>query len=136
MSLLFQNRLLNGAHSISHINTAWKVSKYGFLFGPYFAVFRLNTGKYGPEKIRYLDTFHAVKSSFRRCCVFWLIYGTMKTWFSLQLGTFRTICHWLISTNSSLTVLNNVFILLCSKNKLVLPANIIATSTCEELGRC
>ena len=29
--------------------------------GPYFPVFGLNTGKYGPEKTPYLDHFHAVK---------------------------------------------------------------------------
>ena len=29
---------------------AWKVSKYGVFAGPYFSVFGLNTGKYGPEK--------------------------------------------------------------------------------------
>ena len=40
--------------------TAWKVSKYGVIFGPYFAVFGLNTGKYGPEINPYLDTFHNV----------------------------------------------------------------------------
>ena len=28
--------------------------------GPYFPAFGLNTGKYGPEKTPYLDTFHAV----------------------------------------------------------------------------
>ena len=28
--------------------------------GPYFPVFSPNTGKYGPEKTPYLDTFHAV----------------------------------------------------------------------------
>ena len=28
--------------------------------GPCFPVFGLNTGKYGPEKAPYLDTFHAV----------------------------------------------------------------------------
>ena len=28
--------------------------------GPYFPVFSSNTGKYGPEKTLYLDTFHAV----------------------------------------------------------------------------
>ena len=39
-------------------NTAWKVSKYVVFSGPYFPV---NTGKYGPEKTLYLDTFHAVK---------------------------------------------------------------------------
>ena len=29
--------------------TAWKVSKYGVISGPYFPVFGLNTRKYGPE---------------------------------------------------------------------------------------
>ena len=56
------------------MNTAWKVSKYGIISGPYFPVFGLNTeiyeantsvfspnaGKYGPEITPYLDTFHAV----------------------------------------------------------------------------
>ena len=28
----------------------WKVSKYGVFPRPYFPVFGLNTGKYGPEK--------------------------------------------------------------------------------------
>ena len=36
------------------------VSKYGVFSGPYFPVFSPNTGKYGPEKTPYLDTFHAV----------------------------------------------------------------------------
>ena len=36
------------------------MSKYGFFSDPYFPVFRLNTGKYGPEKSPYLDIFHAV----------------------------------------------------------------------------
>ena len=40
--------------------TGWKVSKYGVISGPYFPVFGLNTGKYGPEITPYLDTFHAV----------------------------------------------------------------------------
>ena len=34
--------------------------KYGSFSGPHFPVFSPNTGKYGPEKIPYLDTFHAV----------------------------------------------------------------------------
>ena len=42
------------------IITAWKVSKYGVISGPYFPVFGLNTGKCGPEITPYLDTFHAV----------------------------------------------------------------------------
>ena len=37
--------------------------------------------------------------------------------------------------NSSLTILNNVVMLLCPKNKLVSSANIIGTSKFEELGR-
>ena len=45
------------------MNIARKVSKYGFFSGPYFTVFGLNTGKYGPEKNPYLDTFDAVVSS-------------------------------------------------------------------------
>ena len=32
--------------------------------GPYFPVFSSNTGKYGPEKTSYLDTFHAVYARF------------------------------------------------------------------------
>ena len=40
--------------------TAWKVPKYGAFYGPYFFVFSANTGKYGPEKTPYLDTFDAV----------------------------------------------------------------------------
>ena len=41
--------------------TAWRVSKYGVISGPYFPVFGLNTGKYGPEITPYLDAFHAIK---------------------------------------------------------------------------
>ena len=37
-------------------NTAWKVSKCVVFSSP-------NTGKYGPEKIPCLDTFHGVKNS-------------------------------------------------------------------------
>ena len=41
-------------------STAWKVSKYGVISGPYFPVFGPNTGKYGPEITLHLDIFHAV----------------------------------------------------------------------------
>ena len=37
-----------------------EVSKYGVFSGPYFPVFGLNKGKYGPEKTPYSHTFHAV----------------------------------------------------------------------------
>ena len=43
------------------------MSRYGVFSGPYFPVFGLNmeiyevnTGKYGPGKTPYLDTFHAL----------------------------------------------------------------------------
>ena len=36
------------------------MSKYAVFSGPYFMVFGLNTGKYGPEKAPYLDNFYAV----------------------------------------------------------------------------
>ena len=36
----------------SYKYTSWKVSKYGVFSDLYFPVFRLNTGKYGPEKLR------------------------------------------------------------------------------------
>ena len=36
------------------------LSNYGVFSDPYFPVFGLNTGKCGPEKTLYLDTFHAV----------------------------------------------------------------------------
>ena len=34
---------------VLEIFTAWKVSKYGIIRGPYFPVFSPNTRKYGPE---------------------------------------------------------------------------------------
>ena len=36
------------------------MSKYGVISGPYFPVFVLSAGKYGPEINPYLDIFHAV----------------------------------------------------------------------------
>ena len=36
------------------------MSKHGAFCGPYFPVFGLKTGKYGPEQNPYLDTFHAL----------------------------------------------------------------------------
>ena len=40
--------------------TLREVSKYRVFCGPYFPVFSPHTGKYGPEKTPYLDTFHTV----------------------------------------------------------------------------
>ena len=39
-----------------------KIVQMGSFFWSVFPVFSLNTGKYGPEKIPYLDTFHAMSS--------------------------------------------------------------------------
>ena len=44
--------------------TAWIVSTCGVISGPYFPVFGLNTGKYGPEITPYFDTFDAVQSDY------------------------------------------------------------------------
>ena len=40
-----------------------KLSKYRVFSGPYFPEFRLNTGKYGPEKTPYLNNFHEVAAT-------------------------------------------------------------------------
>ena len=45
------------------IPTAWKVSKYRVIFGPYFSVFGLNTRKNGPEITPNLDIFYAVTAN-------------------------------------------------------------------------
>ena len=39
---------------------------YGFFSRPYFPLFSPNTGKYGPEKTPYLDTFHAKEGIYWR----------------------------------------------------------------------
>ena len=52
--------LLGNEYVNLQMMTAGKVSKYGVFSGPYFPVFGMNTGKYGPDKTPYLDTFHAV----------------------------------------------------------------------------
>ena len=38
------------------------MSQYGVIFGAYFPLFGLNTGKYGPEITPHLGTFQAVKT--------------------------------------------------------------------------
>ena len=50
--------VLQDLQQVAH--TAWKVLKYRVFSVPYFPVFGLNTGKYGPERTPYLDTFHAI----------------------------------------------------------------------------
>ena len=50
--------VLQDLQQVAH--AAWKVLKYRVFSAPYFPVFGLNTGKYGPEKALSLDTFLAV----------------------------------------------------------------------------
>ena len=45
---------------MNECNTARKVSKCGFISSPYFPVFSLYSGKYGPEITPYFDIFHAM----------------------------------------------------------------------------
>ena len=47
-------------HTMNLMITAWTVFKFRVFSGPYFHVFRLNTGKFGSEKALHLETFHAV----------------------------------------------------------------------------
>ena len=58
----FRTNQRKTSESIGHsaIFSAWEVSKHEVFSGPYFPVFGLNTGKYGPGKTPYLDNFHAV----------------------------------------------------------------------------
>ena len=60
--IIYLSYLLNYVRIVSFRkpSTAWKVSKYRVISGPYFPVFSPNTGKYGPEITPYLDIFHAV----------------------------------------------------------------------------
>ena len=47
-------------------HTLWKVSKCRVLSGLYFPIFSPNTGKYGPEKTPYLNTFHTVTTIYSK----------------------------------------------------------------------
>ena len=58
-----------------------KVSKYGVFSGP-------NTGKYGPEKTPYLDTFHVVLLR-----IMSLQYGVVKTLCNAVFTFFRPSLH-------------------------------------------
>ena len=51
---------MNKSECYTDVSTAWKMSKYRVFSGPYFPVFNSNTGKYGPEKTPYLNTFNLV----------------------------------------------------------------------------
>ena len=61
--------------------TAWKVSKYEVISGPYVPVFGLNTGKDGPDITPYLHTFHAVYF-----CIFYVVKDTEVEAYSTEVS--------------------------------------------------
>ena len=73
------------------------MSKYGVFYGPYFPAFSPNTGKCGPEKTLYLDTFHSAglneshkKFSFEvLVCLYSCIALLLKLVFAMTLGQYR-----------------------------------------------
>ena len=58
--------------TIFRTQTVWKVSKCGVFSGPYFPVFGLNTGKYGPEKLRILTLFTQSEFTILLILVSWI----------------------------------------------------------------
>ena len=76
--------------------TKWKMSKYGVISGLYFPIFSPNTGKYGPEIIRYLDTFHVVIDLFLPNIS---ILHSLKTWGGFTWVVFREYWLWTLARN-------------------------------------
>ena len=64
--------------------------------GPFFPVFVLNTGKYGPEKTLYLDTFHVVVWGFALLGLFGVASGPFLV------ALTRSSLFWLVTAWSSL----------------------------------
>ena len=86
---------LNASNMIRGVfSTAWKVSKYGVVSGPYFTPFELylfvfspNAGKYGPEKTPYCVTFHAVQRCIQKCItIFCKNSRQLKVWGQWKVG--------------------------------------------------
>ena len=86
---------LNASNMIRGVfSTAWKVSKYGVVSGPYFTPFELylfvfspNAGKYGPEKTPYCVTFHAVQRCIQKCItIFCKNSRQLKVWCQWKVG--------------------------------------------------
>ena len=69
MKIFLLSRPQRGKNSCV-LGTVWKVSQCWVSYGLYFPVFRLNAGKYGPEKTPYFDAFHAVG---KYCLIQWNI---------------------------------------------------------------
>ena len=54
------------------------MSNYGVFSGLYLPVFSSDTGKYGPEKTPYLDTFHAGFTTSTSLAPHLLVLGLLK----------------------------------------------------------
>ena len=92
-----------------YLSTAWKVSKYGVISGPYF--FNPNTGKHGSEITPYFDTFHAV-------FVLWIanmlfnVLSYIFTWYSTNVSKFECfeeLKYWLNYQTIFLGILDNKY---------------------------
>ena len=58
-----------------------EVSKYGVFTGSYSPVLSPNTGKYKPEKVSVLCTFHAVSRTNRGCSFYIALNGRLGIFF-------------------------------------------------------
>ena len=85
---MLMNQCRSSLMNLSIAITAWKVSKYGVISGPYFPLFGVNTeiyvfspntGEYGSERTSYLGTFHAVNyCSFKDGQVSWEVNSVQQ----------------------------------------------------------
>ena len=112
--------------------TAWKVSKYGVFSGP-------NTGKYGPKKTPYLDTFHAVYNTliWDDCHVFLIAVNLITRLLLDENLQFLGISIWMSFTcilsccSNARLYCNNI---LQAKNKLEIASTITLVSSALELS--
>ena len=86
--------------------------KYAVFSGPYFPVFSPNTGKYGPEKTPYLDSFYAVSHiwAVRQFYLFinWKEFTTLRMFLWLIFNVFLfLVCSHLPSNLSTVDVIQN-----------------------------
>ena len=78
-------------------------------FGPYFPVFGLNMGKYGPEKTVNTGIFHAVfVASFH---IVYMVLPDMKLYIYIRpdMNSGRFDIHYLLNENSFFFKRNTVF---------------------------
>ena len=94
------------------------MSKYGVFSGPYNPVFSPNTGKYGPEKTTYLDTFHTVIVSSKKMFKYRVFSDTNTGKYGP--GKFRI---WTLSTQCNLCIIR--FLLCGNSSSWFLNLNLI-----------